>query len=579
MPGSSPTFLDLAASLDRTLHRNIQWPLKTVNFAASPVTVTNLDRSTMADASGGNIVVNLPDATTNKGMFFEIKKTDPSNNTVTIQSSVGGQTIDGVGTKVLGTQNDVIDVISDGTNYKMVASTIATVAGGGAVFYTVASAYLTSGVTTLNPVNGTTINFTVAQDAMCFFAATGLFSGFSGLISTSLQIFVDGVALVDSAYFAVNGSGGDSTGPVTQEPCGSKFLTAGPHTVNLVAGQVNIALQGTVGNPLTLSVLYPGASLTTTGPTPKAATYVVDATPGVGDFTTIQSALNAVGGGGVGGGYVLVREGSYTENLVFPNVPVVLRGCGDNTKLNVVGATIAFSVSVDQEITIEDMQVVGDGVSAQTLLAIPATVTGTKKILLNRVNSYDSVLTIVSNSGATTPLIEISDSEVRGATAGWTSAGGGTLILRDLVGTFGNVTGATTGKLITKNAPLGATVVVANTSVVEGSNLQSASGTSTNALVTIVATLANTRGLMGVGSVKNTGGVNSIDVKETFTDAFGTSSTLTTTVTPGNFLPLDLGIQIGTGFAPYVSYKAEVIDTVGGSHSTYVSNFTSQGAV
>jgi hypothetical protein len=101
----------------------------------------------------------------------------------------------------------------------------------------------------------------------------------------------------------------------------------------------------------------------------------------------------------------------------------------------------------------------------------------------------------------------------------------------------------------------------------------------TNALVEIVPTITNPKGLFGIGVVKNTDGANSLDVKESFTDAFGTTSTLTTTVTFGSSLLLGLQQNIGTGVPPYVSYKAEIIDTVAGNHATFVSHFTSQGAL
>lgn len=125
---------------------------------------------------------------------------------------------------------------------------------------------------------------------------------------------------------------------------------------------------------------------------------------------------------------------------------------------------------------------------------------------------------------------------------------------------------------------VGPTIIGASTRV-EGATRYDKDTSSTNALVEIIPTITNPKGLQGIGTIKNTDGANSIDVKETFTDAFGTSSTLTTTVTPGNSLPLDLSINIGTGFTPYVSYKVEVIDTVAGNHATYVSHFTAQGVI
>lgn len=121
----------------------------------------------------------------------------------------------------------------------------------------IASVYKTDGVSTLNPVDGTTINFTVDVTGPCFFSATGYFAGLSGLISASLSIYVDGALMVASDFLAINGSGGDKTGPVTQEPNGTVTLTAGAHSCYLVASQVNIALQASATQPLTLTVLYP----------------------------------------------------------------------------------------------------------------------------------------------------------------------------------------------------------------------------------------------------------------------------------------------------------------------------------
>lgn len=101
----------------------------------------------------------------------------------------------------------------------------------------------------------------------------------------------------------------------------------------------------------------------------------------------------------------------------------------------------------------------------------------------------------------------------------------------------------------------------------------------TNALVEIVPTITNPKGLMGIGSIKNTDGANSLDLKETFTDAFGVTSSVTNTIAPGDYMIMHLQQSLGTGRAPYVSYKAEVIDTVAGSHATYVSHFTSMGSL
>lgn len=407
--GAFVTPLDVAAQVDRLLRRNIQWPLRNLVFADSPVTLTDLDRSAMCNAAGGAMVVNLPDATLNKGMFFEVKKTDASGNTVTIQSSVGGQTIDGAGVQVLVSENDFIVVESDGSNYKIVAKVISTPGGGGAVFYTAKKIYKTDGVTTLVPVDGTLIPFTVAVDGECFFAATGIFAGFTGLASVDLAIYVDGVLLVHSPTFFINGSGGDSSGPVTQEPCGSKFLTAGPHTVELVAGQVNLSLQASVADPLTLSVLYPAASFNTAAPTPKAATLVVHPVPGVGDFTTIEAALAAIVA--LGGGYILVREGTYTVPVggyIMPDVPVVIRGCGRGVTILDQGANAdaTFVVGFVHDYVIEDLTVTG-GVADVDRRMVSASVAADVSVL--RVDGT-FLRTVIEVTGGAAAAFHVDDS-------------------------------------------------------------------------------------------------------------------------------------------------------------------------
>lgn len=121
--------------------------------------------------------------------------------------------------------------------------------------------------------------------------------------------------------------------------------------------------------------------------------------------------------------------------------------------------------------------------------------------------------------------------------------------------------------------------IIGPSTMVDGAAKSDAAATTTAALVAVVATILNPKGLVGIGTVKNTGGVNSMDVKESFTDAFGTVSSVTTTLAPGAIRLLNLQAAIGTGLPSYVSYKVEVIDTVAASHTTYVSHFTSQGPI
>jgi hypothetical protein len=268
MPG--PTLFELARSLDNELKGNFRYPSKTVVAAGITVLNGNFDAVVDSDASAGAQNIQLPDATKNAGMPFFLKKVDASGNPVVISCAVGGQLIDGAASFTLGTQNDFLIVFSNGTGYK-IYSKLVTPVGPGASVYTVKKIYKTDGVHTLNPVDGTLINFNVAADGECFFAATGIFGGLTSLASVDLAIYVDGVLLVHSDTFYINGAGGDRSGPVTQEPNGSIFLTAGAHSVQLVAGQVNLALQASAADPLTLTVLFPGSVSTGTLLSPEAA--------------------------------------------------------------------------------------------------------------------------------------------------------------------------------------------------------------------------------------------------------------------------------------------------------------------
>lgn len=94
-----------------------------VNFAASPVTITNADRAKyyVCDCTGGNIVINLPlQSSINFSAPFMLgfKKLDSSANTVTINRS-GADTIDNAATSViLSFPDDGARFIADPNNAK-----------------------------------------------------------------------------------------------------------------------------------------------------------------------------------------------------------------------------------------------------------------------------------------------------------------------------------------------------------------------------------------------------------------------------------------------------------------------------
>ena len=88
-------------------------------FADSPYGVAASDSVIFCNATGGNMTINLPSATTNSGRKITVKRTNTTANTVTVSSAVGN--IDGVASQVLpGGSLNSITVISDGTNWYII---------------------------------------------------------------------------------------------------------------------------------------------------------------------------------------------------------------------------------------------------------------------------------------------------------------------------------------------------------------------------------------------------------------------------------------------------------------------------
>lgn len=72
----------------------------------------------LASASGGAFTLNLPTAAGITGKIYTIKKTDSTFNAVTLDGS-GAETIDGSTTTTLDTENEIIKIVSDGTNWEI----------------------------------------------------------------------------------------------------------------------------------------------------------------------------------------------------------------------------------------------------------------------------------------------------------------------------------------------------------------------------------------------------------------------------------------------------------------------------
>ena len=85
---------------------------KTATYTAASESVI------LVDASSGAVTINLPAASGLSGREYTVKKIDSSTNIVTVDAN-GGETIDGVLTKLLYTENESVAIICDGTNWEI----------------------------------------------------------------------------------------------------------------------------------------------------------------------------------------------------------------------------------------------------------------------------------------------------------------------------------------------------------------------------------------------------------------------------------------------------------------------------
>lgn len=263
MPG--PTFLDLAASIDRVLHRNTQSPDQT--FATGTFAVTPLMHTLLANAGGGVVTFNLPTAVGLSGMRFTFKKVDSTANGMTI-NPVGGQTIDGAPSVTASQPNEVYEIESDNANWKVITHDTGGSTPGVSNLDIKSIIKIDNDFSTLDPVPGTTISFVTTRDGTSFFSCSAYTSGFSADgYSGSIGINVDGTPYTLFVDAQNNGAGGDFTSDMGYAGSIGVPLLAGAHTAFVFVTQSVIGFQATANNPLTLSVIFPSLS----GPTATAA--------------------------------------------------------------------------------------------------------------------------------------------------------------------------------------------------------------------------------------------------------------------------------------------------------------------
>jgi hypothetical protein len=92
-----------------------------INNTNSPYTAAATTEYISCDTSGGAIIINLPSAGVAQGECWTIKDRtgDANTNNITIQSLVGGKTIDTAPTFVINLSFGSVQIIYNGTNFEV----------------------------------------------------------------------------------------------------------------------------------------------------------------------------------------------------------------------------------------------------------------------------------------------------------------------------------------------------------------------------------------------------------------------------------------------------------------------------
>lgn len=181
-----------------------------------------------------------------------------------------------------------------------------------------------------------------------------------------------------------------------------------------------------------------------------AATFVVSTTPNVGDYTDIQSAIDALP---AAGGLILVREGTYSlsSTIVMPDKPVAIRGCGESTVIDIgVIAIAAFTIGFDRPYVFSDFTLIGShsALPGQSAFSYTGAANALSTIHLSRVRTgisfpapASTIHTVFYVPGSFNMRVDCTECYFQlpvsgsGGVFNKSAAGaGGALILRDVVG-------------------------------------------------------------------------------------------------------------------------------------------------
>ena len=162
---------DIPLRRNSVMNTRLKAPALQVGYAAktSAYTITDTDYSINADATSAAFSVTLPTALDRAGSVFVVRKKDSSVNAVTV-ATTSAQTINGVTTYVLPSQNDYVLVESDGNNWMIVGASV--ISGVVPTSTTAALAAIANVVNTVGKYAGKTLYNTTTKKVVTADGAT-----------------------------------------------------------------------------------------------------------------------------------------------------------------------------------------------------------------------------------------------------------------------------------------------------------------------------------------------------------------------------------------------------------------------
>lgn len=592
------------------------------------ITLDQNDRTIRVDATAAPVTIALPTAASGKHWVYTIKKIDATGNAVTIDAAAA-ETIDGALTQVLSLQYRTLTIQSNGVSWDIITPQ----SSGGDI-------YAATRIVSLIPGEGTDLTIAAAlaglpADGGLIFVKQGTYPIAAPLVIPNKNVRIVGAAgggtfgttgateLVPAAGIALF----DCTALVGKNLFLSDFAVTGDNltdqkfldaiSAHAVIERVSItSVRGIILASGTPEVSFLECKIQSTG-TPAAAFYFWKSTTGSdGELTwdqvectivdaaaTIVSGLaggrgptwkvvNSYFGGGGGGGstnfYSLSRIEWVDFDLDNAEITVGSANC-TMTGVEMIDSSIKFLGVWNRIVNCVFSQGGTGGAlfGAQVDFAFPIAGINIDSVVSNCV-FYGNFVSLIGIQ-----VLNVLEVDISGCLFSHHLTTGVLLA----AGTVPNVSKAsvigcrfdTTANRVLEgdancvgryagNENFGAVggAIVGPDSTVEGMRRKDLTAVATTGAFVTQFTHTNYKGLLGIGTIKNTGGVNSLEVRETVTDAFGVTDSVTTTVLAGNDYLLDLQTNFATARPPYVSYAVEVRHPV--AATTFSLRHGSQGA-